>query len=262
MEPARFWRGGYTSDAAAKTYTDALFRAWVLLTDSAAECNTTAVRFDVADVGREYLQSVTCPAAYARLGSAWHGNYSTSAAKAAAITTAGAGLDHAIMDIDELLSSVPGFLFGRWIRDAMQLGTTPAGQAQLAYNAKLQVTDWASYPPGEPWSHKQDQPGNPANWTIFSGINDYAIKQWGGLMSDYQAVRFRMYVAQAIADAKAGKSTVCHSCFVAAFRARQQKWMHEPWNKTRLPATTTGDTIAIARRLQAQVLQSFGVVNT
>jgi hypothetical protein len=71
-------------------------------------------------------------------------------------------------------------------------------------------------------------------------------------IKDYQAVRFRMYVEQAAADASAGKSSVCEACFVAAFRARQQQWVHEPWNSTStlLPAEPVGDTVAIARKLQ------------
>ena len=71
-------------------------------------------------------------------------------------------------------------------------------------------------------------------------------------IKDYQAVRFRMYVEQAVADAKAGTISVCETCFVASFRARQQQWVHEPWNKTLLPAEPVGDTVAIARKLQAK----------
>ena len=149
-----FWRGGYHTDADVTAYTDALMRAWVLLTDSAEECGTAAVRFDIADLGREYLQSTACPQAYEALGASWKASYPSAAAKAAAVAKAGGMLDSVLMDIDELLSSTPGFLFGEWISDAMKLGTTPEGKAQLASNAKIQVTDWASYPPGEPWSRE------------------------------------------------------------------------------------------------------------
>ena len=62
------------------------------------------------------------------------------AAKAAAVAKAGEDLSSALLDIDELLSSTRGFLFGEWIRDATALGTTDAGRAQLASNAKIQVT--------------------------------------------------------------------------------------------------------------------------
>ena len=136
----------------------------MLLTDSAEECGTEAVRFDIADVktvmlphlprrsvsltwnaslsqvGREWLQSVSCVSAYHGLVTAWQANYSSPSAKAAAVAKAGEDLSSALLDIDELLSSTPGFLFGEWIRDATALGTTDAGRAQLASNAKIQVT--------------------------------------------------------------------------------------------------------------------------
>ena len=109
-----FWKGGYRTAGDIEAYTDALMRAWVLLTDSAEECGTAAVRFDIADVGREWLQSVSCPATYDAFATTWsnNSNYTTHAAKAAAVTTAGAAVEQSLLEMDELLSSTPGFLMG------------------------------------------------------------------------------------------------------------------------------------------------------
>ena len=84
------------------------------MTDSAEECGTAAVRFDIADVGREWLQSVSCPATYDAFATTWsnNSNYTTHAAKAAAVTTAGAAVEQSLLEMDELLSSTPGFLMG------------------------------------------------------------------------------------------------------------------------------------------------------
>ena len=79
-----------------------------------------------------------------------------------------------------------------------------------------------------------------------------AIKQWGGLIADYQAVRMQFFVAQAVEDANAGATDVDTKKFEAAFRARQQSWVYEPWNQTKLPAEAVGDTVSIARKLQAK----------
>ena len=233
-----FWRGGYTAAAEVQAYADQLMEAWVLLTESAEQCNTASVRFDIADVGREWLQTVSCVNAYKSFAAAWQTHDPRKVAEA------GATVHSALMEIDTLLASTPGLLFGEWLRDAEALGTTDVGRAQLVFNAKTQVTDWASYPPGEPWSHAQDPPGT------FSGINNYALKQWGGLIKDYHAVRFQMFVSQAVADATANKSQVDVKAFEAAFRERQQLWVHAPWNKTTLPAEPVGDTVAVARKLQ------------
>ena len=40
------------------TYRSQLFSAWVLLTDAQEACNTTSNEFDIADVGREFLNTV------------------------------------------------------------------------------------------------------------------------------------------------------------------------------------------------------------
>ena len=77
--------------------------------------------------------------------------------------------------------------------------------------------------------------------------------QWGGLIKDYQAVRMQMFVAQAVADATAGHATVDAAKFTADFRARQQVWVHKPWDNDVLPAEPVGDTVAISRKLQALV---------
>lgn len=139
---ARAWRGGYKAEAEVKTYADQLMQAWVLLTDSAEECGTASVRFDIADVGREWLQTVPCVEAYGALTAAWKSPDPGDNNKATKVAAAGAGVHQALMDIDDLLSSAPGFLFGEWIRDAQALSKTDTGRAQLVYNAKIQVTDW------------------------------------------------------------------------------------------------------------------------
>ena len=56
--------------------------------------------------------------------------------------TVGQGMNAVLLEIDSLLSSVPGFLFGAWIQDAIALGTTAESRQQLVSSAKIQVTDW------------------------------------------------------------------------------------------------------------------------
>jgi len=136
---AKFWRGGYDSDVAAAAYAAQLFQAWVLLTESAAECGTQAIRFDIADIGREWLQTVPCVAAWRSLATAWDDRGVPPTARAAAVTQAGSALDAVVLDIDRLLSSCSGFLFGEWIQGAQALGTSKAGRDQLVNNAKIQV---------------------------------------------------------------------------------------------------------------------------
>jgi len=188
--------------------------------------------------------------AYRNLYSAFHANGTSRTA--AAVESAGAEVNAVLLEMDMLLSSVPGFLFGAWIKDAIALGTTVASKQQLATSAKIQVTDWASYPPGEPWSHKIDPS------MTFSSIQDYAIKQWGGLMKDYQAVRLAAFVAQAADDVKVGNKEVNVSKFVAAMFERQMNWVQQPWNATELPTEPVGDPVTISKTLQAKYKNTPG----
>ena len=242
-----FWRGGWSREEDVADYAAQLFRAWVLLAASAGECNTTTSRFDVADVGREWLQTVSCVHAYTALFDAWHAPNRS----ATAVQAAGEALTDVLLDMDRLLSSVPGFLFGDWIRQARALGQTNRSQEQLVMAAKTQVTDWASYPPGQPWSHAKVAEGK------FSGIQDYAIKQWGGLIKTYQAVRVGMFVRQVVADARQNASEVDVDSFTAAFKRRQLAWVQKPWDETELPDHPVGDVSAISKDLQAKY-GSFG----
>ncbi len=127
---------------------------------------TCVCSFDVADVGREWLQTVPCVAALRGLGRSWLDGGSAANASAAA-----AMLDGVMADMDALLSTDVGFSLGAWIAAARNLSATPEGQAQLELNARAQVTSWAVYPhPAEPWSHAAVAAGS------FSGINDYAVR--------------------------------------------------------------------------------------
>ena len=137
-----FWRGGYETDAEAATYTAQLFTAWKLLTESADECGTATARFDVADLGREWMQTVPCVAAWRALASGWK-NRSLPEVGAAA-----AALDRSLLEMDELLSTADGFTLGAWIAAARNLSSSAAGKAQLEMNARAQVTTWTLCQPG------------------------------------------------------------------------------------------------------------------
>jgi hypothetical protein len=111
-----FWAGGYSrGDAkAVAAHSVQLYEAWELLTASAAECPdstgdaadptlaptvpTLAMRFDVADVGREWLQLTPCAAAYEDLVSAWKNR------SAVQVQAAGAKLMEVVLQVDKLYS--------------------------------------------------------------------------------------------------------------------------------------------------------------
>ena len=236
-----FWRGGYETDEEASAYSAQLLTAWKLLTESADECDTVAARFDVADLGREWLQSVPCPAAWQALAAGW------TSRSLLQVQAAAAALDQSLLEMDELLSTADGFTLGSWIAAARNLSNTSEGQRQLEMNARAQVTTWTLCQPG---ASRECPPG------FFSGIMDYAVKQWGGLMREYQAKRLGMFTAQVGADLAANATAINISKFKAAYYAEQMAWLRTEWNSTELPAHGVGDVVAISRRIQQRYEQA------
>ncbi len=80
-----------------------------------------------------------------------------------------------IRDSDRLLGSERHWLLGVWIERARAKGTTPDEKAHMEENARTLVTTW---------SGKTDE------------LNDYAHRQWAGLMRDYYLPRWEAFFAE------------------------------------------------------------------
>ncbi|CAL1694796.1 unnamed protein product [Somion occarium] len=103
--------------------------------------------------------------------------YNSSATSREAVTSAGEQLLHLLGDLDRLLYTNENFLLSTWIADARQWAgagpeTNASYAAYLEYNARNQITLWG--PNGE--------------------IDDYASKQWAGLVGEYYSQRWTLFV--------------------------------------------------------------------
>jgi hypothetical protein len=85
-------------------------------------------------------------------------------------------------DYDLLLSSDTNFMLGRWLEWAKDWSEIPANKAQLEFNARNILTWWG--PSGQ--------------------INDYAKKEWGGLVRDYYKQRWAIFIDMATTCLKNG----------------------------------------------------------
>ena len=90
-----------------------------------------------------------------------------------------------IEDMDGLLGTNINYLFGQWQTAARNSPNTKtdAERANREYNARNQVTLWG--PTGQ--------------------IDDYAAKQWSGLMSRYYGGRWKLFVDTLVTAVKAGQ---------------------------------------------------------
>ena len=136
-----------------------------------------------------------------------------------------------IRDLNELLATREEFLLGGWLEDAKRWGTTAAERAQCEWNARRVLTLW-----GE---------------TI--AINDYARRQWSGMLDNYYAPRWKRFL-----DAAAESLRADQPLDSKKYNEELLKWIAQ-WSDRRdvFPTKPRGDSIAIALKLWAKYADAF-----
>jgi alpha-N-acetylglucosaminidase len=196
---------------------DRLVEAWGSL-DRAADTlgDEDTFRFDLVNVARQVLANH----ATTLLGEAAAAREAKDAARFARASTRFLEL---LADLDELLATRREFLLGCWLEDAKRWGDTEAERARCQWNARRVLTFW-----GEK-----------------EGINDYARKQWSGMLRGYYAVRWQRYL-----DAAARSLASGQPLDEAKFNRDLLQWTLQ-WSDGResYPSEPRGDSTAVARRL-------------
>jgi hypothetical protein len=130
-----------------------------------------------------------------------------------------------INDSDAITATRPEFLLGTWIKDARSGGATPAAKDLHEYQARLLITSWNAAPGGD--------------------LNDYACRQWAGLLKDYYHGRWELYYS-ALGDSLRSNKAFDQAAFLTKLADFEKNWVnaHNPY-----PAKPVGDTIAVARQI-------------
>jgi len=128
-------------------------------------------------------------------------------------------------DIENILASNQNFLLGKWINFARQWGTTLDEKFYMEINARTQITTWA--PPN------------------IAHLNDYAYKLWSGLVQDYQARRWSMFIS-ALSEALDSGKPFDNDKFIKEVLNFEWQWTH---SNNPYPITPRGNTIDIAKQL-------------
>lgn len=125
-------------------------------------------------------------------------------------------------DIDELLATREEFLLGSCLEDAKRWGENDQEKAILEWNARRVLTLWGS-----------------------TKLNDYASKEWSGLISGYYHVRWKWYLDELSKALRAGKEFDNDK-----FQEELRKWMYE-WSDARetYPDEPVGNSVEISKRL-------------
>eukprot|EP00755_Sulcionema_specki_P003087 Sspe_Gene.3497::Locus_1162_Transcript_1_1_Confidence_1.000_Length_2577::g.3497::m.3497/K01205/NAGLU; alpha-N-acetylglucosaminidase len=176
-------------------------------------------RFDVVDVTRQAM-AVAFTSYVSDFQDAMNAN------DTARINTTGAKILEFIDDYDSLLGTDYNFMLGRWIHWARGWGTTTEESNWLEWNARNQITLWGPN-------------GN---------INDYAKKEWSGLVSSYHKKRWEL----AINMVKNG------SWASGQYATKVLNEVEQPWQKdlTPFPTTPTGDPVTVSQAMFDKYLSS------
>jgi alpha-N-acetylglucosaminidase len=127
-----------------------------------------------------------------------------------------------ILAQDKLVSTIPDFLVGKWIRDARNSGTTTAEKDLYEKNARMIITTWGDRAAAN-----------------SGGLHDYSYREWGGLLKDFYYPRWKRFFD----DLKAEKPTPSAD----EFFDMEWAWATTPTTTNPYPATAQGDPIAVAK---------------
>ncbi|MED6288334.1 hypothetical protein CHARACLAT_025531 [Characodon lateralis] len=195
-----------------------LFEAWKLFMEAAPSfMSKETFQYDLVDVTRQVLQVLTA-SFYQDIADAF-GNK-----KMAELLTAGGVLVYDLFpELDRLLSSNQNFLLGTWLERAQSKALNEKEAQLYDMNARNQITLWG--PSGE--------------------ILDYANKEWGGLIEDYYAQRWGLFV-QTLVECLDHGLPFNQSSFNQAVFQIEKGFIY---NGRKYPTKPQGDTYEIAYRI-------------
>ena len=105
-----------------------------------------------------------------------------------------------LSDLDDLNSHHPHATLSQWIQQARDMGSTPGLKDYYEMNARRLITTWGG------------------------SLNDYACRCWNGLMWDYYAKRWEIYIRKVTA-ALLGRVDYDKTAHHADIDKYQEKWV-------------------------------------
>ena len=108
-----------------------------------------------------------------------------------------------LSDLDDLNSHHPHATLSNWLQQARDLGITPAVKDYYEMNARRLITTWGG------------------------SLNDYACRNWNGLMWNYYGERWGCYIRQATVAVLSGREFDEDACRAAVDKF-QEKWVTTP----------------------------------
>lgn len=197
--------------------------AWEKLLESAPgiQCHANFT-YDLIDVGREMLAVAARPL-YQRMVEAYHRRDAEEFARTSD------AFEAVILDLDELTGTHAAFMTGPYIAAAERWGDNEEETRLYRWNARTLISTW---------------------WPAPLAFEDYAAKQWSGILKSYYLGRWKQFhrrLAAHLDTLESDTPEVFDSVeFERSIRAWEIEWMN---GSDRFDAEPSGDPVGVSRKM-------------
>ncbi|WP_242695936.1 alpha-N-acetylglucosaminidase [Desertivirga brevis] len=192
--------------------------AWDALIKASGSCkNSNGFQYDLVDLSRQVLANHALPlqrkfvTAYEKRDKLTFKKYSVQFLEL-------------ISDMDRLLATQKDFMLGPWVADARAWGRTDKEKAIYEMNAKDLITLWGD----------KDCP-----------LNEYACRQWSGLLNDFYKPRWQKFFAAVQMDLD-GKKPLNKEEFAKEIKQWEWDWVNA---RKDYPVKPSGNPVEESKKL-------------
>ena len=193
-----------------------LFHAWELMLDADHQ-SRDAYQYDVVNIGRQVLGNH-----FLKLRDQFTSCYNSK--NLSYLKTTGAEMNELLQDLDMLLSTRHSFLLGHWIEDARMFASDSSEADYYERNSRLVITSMAG---------------------IVHPLNDYANRNWAGLIESFYAKRWEMFIGDVI-NAIEKNENFDETKYLEKVTKFERKWEN---SKEKFNARPVGNSISTAKQL-------------
>lgn len=207
-----------------------LLPGWDELVKAAPLCkNSDGFQYDLVDVTRQVMVNYALPI-QRKIVMAYRKKDLT------AFNTESGKFIQLIDDMDRLLATRKDFMLGPWVSSARQWGETPAEKALYEMNAKDLITLWGD---------------------AKSPLNEYACRQWSGLLNDFYKPRWQLFFARARQSLNQ-QSDFNASLFKEEVSSWEWKWVNQ---HKEYPTKAIGNPVNVALEMYQKYRKTMGITH-